>query len=183
MLANALRQLPGVDTAAVFVVEEVQHRLVAARTSAVHAQLLEGLSMAIGERMSGWAAATCQPMINADAALDLFDVPASGLRAAIAVPCSGPSDVQIVLTLYSTSPDAFSSLHHGLLSSAGSFLQSLVRQRHVRAERFHGSRSQVPWRHGSGRSRGMDDWNGHRQPASSRTFSEVVRARRQVKVI
>ena len=183
VLANALRQLPGVDTAAVFVVDEVQHRLVAARTSGSHARLLEGLSMAIGERMSGWAAATCQPMINADAALDLFDVPASGLRAAIAVPCSGPSDVQIVLTLYPTSPDAFSSLHHGLLSSAGSFVQSLVRQRHVRAERFHGRRSQVPWRHGSGRSRGMDDWNGQRQPAYSRTFSEVVRARRQVKVI
>ena len=98
VLANALRQLPGVDTAAVFVVDEVQHRLVAARTSGSHARLLEGLSMAVGERMSGWAAATCQSMINADAALDMFDLPASGLRAATAVPCSGPSDVQIVLT-------------------------------------------------------------------------------------
>ena len=37
VLANALRQLPGVDTAAVFVVDGVQHRLVAARTSGSHA--------------------------------------------------------------------------------------------------------------------------------------------------
>ena len=119
-------------------------------------------------------------MINADAALDLFNVPASGLRAAIAVPCSGPSDVQIVLTLVRPARTV-SSLHHGLLSSAGSFVQSLVHQRHVRAEP---SRSQVSGAVASpmGRSRGMDDWNGS-QPAYSRTFSEVVRARRQVKVI
>ena len=125
-LADALRQLPDVDTVAIFIVDEIEHRLVVARTSGAHARRLEGLSMAVGERISGWVAATGQPMINAQASLDLLDVPAQGLRAAIAVPCSGPvGGAQVVLTLYSAQPDAFSSMHHRLLSAAASFVQSI----------------------------------------------------------
>ena len=184
VLADALHQLPGADTVAIFVVDEVQHRLVAAHTSGTHARLIEGLSMAVGERMSGWAAATGQPMINADAALDLFDVPARALRAAIAVPCSGPADVQVVLTLYSTNPDAFSSLHHRLLSAAASFVHSVGSQRHVWVERSEAGRtSQVPWRDGTGRSRDLDGWNGLRQSGPGQTSPEAVRARGHVNVI
>jgi len=40
--------------------------------------------MAVGDRISGWVAATGQPMVNAEAGLDLFDVSAPALRAAIA---------------------------------------------------------------------------------------------------
>ena len=86
VLTDALQRLPGVDTVAIFIVDELQHRLVAASTSGPHAGRLEGLSMAVGDRLSGWVAATGQPMINADAALDLFDVSATALRAAIAIP-------------------------------------------------------------------------------------------------
>ncbi len=124
-LADALRELPEVDTVAIFIVDELEHRLVVARTSGAHARRLEGLSMAVGDRISGWVAATGQPMINAQAGLDLLDVPARRLRAAIAVPCSGPGGAQVVLTLYSAQPDAFSSMHHRLLSAAASFVQSI----------------------------------------------------------
>ena len=123
-LSDALQRLPGVDTVAIFIVDEPQHRLVVARTSGTHARRLEGLSMAMGDRISGWVAATGQPMINAEADLDLFDVSATALRAAIAVPCSTPAGSKVVLTLYSTRPNAFSSLHHRLLAAAASFVQS-----------------------------------------------------------
>ena len=69
-----------------------------------------------GRPISGWVAATGQPMVNAEAGLfDLFDVFAPALRAAIAVPCSTPAGAKGMLTLYSAKPDAFSSLHHRLL--------------------------------------------------------------------
>ena len=128
-LSDALRRLPEVDTVAIFMVDEPQHRLVVARTSGTHARRLEGLSMAMGDRISGWVAATGQPMINAEAGLDLFDVSATALRAAIAVPCSTPAGAKVVLTLYSTKPDAFSPLHHRLLAAAASFVQSNGSQR------------------------------------------------------
>ena len=146
-LADALRQLPEVDTVAVFIVDELEHRLVLASTSGAHARRLEGLTMAVGGRISGWVAATGQPMINAQAGLDLVDVPAQALRAAIAVPCySAPAGQRVVLTLYSAQPDAFSSMHHRLLSAAASFVQSNGSQPKVSFECVNSERnSQVPW--------------------------------------
>ena len=88
-LFDALGRLPGVDTVAIFVVDEPQHRLVGRdRPSGTHARRLDGLSMAMGDRISGWVAATGQPIIDTEAGLDLLDVSATALRAAIAVPCS-----------------------------------------------------------------------------------------------
>jgi uncharacterized domain HDIG len=144
-LSDALKGLPEVDTVAIFMVDEPQHRLVIARTSGIHARQLEGLSMAMGDRISGWVAATGQPMINAEAGLDLFDVSATALRAAIAVPCSAPSGAKVVLTLYSTKPDAFSSLHHRLLAAAAAFVQSSGSER-ARLECFSTTVPRVRWR-------------------------------------
>jgi putative nucleotidyltransferase with HDIG domain len=150
-LSDALQRLPGVDTVAIFIVDEPQHRLVVARTSGTHARRLEGLSMAVGDRISGWVAATGQPMVNAEAGLDLFDVSAPALRAAIAVPCSGPAGAKVVLTLYSAKPDAFSSLHHRLLAAAASYVQSIGSQ-HARIECASRGTPQVRWRQRTRRS-------------------------------
>ncbi|HEY7448017.1 MAG TPA: hypothetical protein VH702_07690, partial [Vicinamibacterales bacterium] len=69
-------------------------------------------------RMSGWVAASGQAMINADAALDLFDLQASALRSALAVPVDGPDGHRAVVALYSTRTDAFSSRHRCLVEAA-----------------------------------------------------------------
>ena len=101
-IAEALQQLPDVDALAIFVVDE--DRLVAAASAGIHARALGALSMDVGARMSGWIAATGQAMVNADAALDLFDVPGCRLQSAIGVPCSTPDGRRLVVTLYSISP-------------------------------------------------------------------------------
>src|SRR4051794_16721985 len=108
-IAEAFKALPHVDAVAIFVVD--QDRLVAAGSAGVHARALEELSMDVGERMSGWIAATGQSIVNADAALDLFDVPGCSLRSAIGVPCNRPEGLPLVVTLYSSSPNAFSAWH------------------------------------------------------------------------
>jgi putative nucleotidyltransferase with HDIG domain len=126
-IAEALRQLPHVDAVAIFVVDE--DRLLAAASAGMHARALGELSMDVGERMSGWIAATGQAMVNADAALDLFDVPGCSLRTAIGVPCSRPDALPLVVTLYSIDPNAFSPLHQRLLESAAPFFRSAPDQR------------------------------------------------------
>ena len=88
-IAQALRTLPDVDAVAVFVVDELQHRLIAHETAGGEAALLDRLTIPIGERVSGWVAATRQNIVNGDAALDLFDTDARSLRSAIAVSCGG----------------------------------------------------------------------------------------------
>ena len=74
--------------------------------------------MPVGERMSGWVAASGQAMINADAALDLFDLQAGALRSALAVPVDGPDGHRAVVALYSTRADAFSSTYRRLVEAA-----------------------------------------------------------------
>jgi len=122
-LADALCDLPDVDTVAIFVVDEGLE-LVPLHVSGVHARAVEQVSIPLGERMSGWVAAVDQPMVNADAALDLFDAHAESLRSAIGIPCRGPNGARAVIALYSARAEAFASLHQRLVEGAVSFLAS-----------------------------------------------------------
>jgi putative nucleotidyltransferase with HDIG domain len=117
-VADALCEMPGVDTVSIFVADDAEESLVARYVSGSCAQHIELLAIPIGERMSGWVAASGQPMINADAALDFFDVQAGSLRSALAVPCEGPDGHRAVITLYSTRTNAFSPLHQRLVEGA-----------------------------------------------------------------
>jgi putative nucleotidyltransferase with HDIG domain len=118
-LADALCEMPGVDTVAVFVVDETEESLVARHVSGSLAPHIEQLSIPVGARMSGWVAASGQSMINADAALDLFDVQTAGsLRSALAFPCQGPDGHRAVIALYSTCAAAFSPRHRRLVEAA-----------------------------------------------------------------
>ena len=123
-IADALCGLPDVDTAAIFLVNDANEALAPVRTSGRHARELARLSIAMGERMSGWVAAVGQPMINADAALDLFDVGAEALRSAAAVRHRGPQDETAVIALYSTRAHAFADVHARLIEEAVSLAQS-----------------------------------------------------------
>ena len=117
-VANALCAMPGVDTIAVFVADDTEEQLVARHLCGSYAAHLEQLVIPVGERMSGWVAASGQAMMNADAALDLFDLQADALRSALAVPVDGPDGHRAVVALYSTRADAFSSQHQRLVEAA-----------------------------------------------------------------
>jgi putative nucleotidyltransferase with HDIG domain len=117
-LADALCELPDVDTVAVYVVDEVDQRLIPRAVSGRHAPYFEGLTIPVRERLSGWVAAVGETMINADAALDLFDVRAEELASALAVPYAGPNEGRGVVTLYSARPGAFTPSHERLVRGA-----------------------------------------------------------------
>ena len=121
-LVDALCELPDVDTVAMYVVDERQQLLVPRAVSGHHAASLERLTIPIGERMSGWVAAVNEPMTNADAALDLFDMKAERLESALAIPCAGPDQSRAVITLYATRRAAFGAVHERLVHAALSLL-------------------------------------------------------------
>ena len=145
-LSDALQRLPEVDTVAIFIVDEPQHRLVVDRTSVLMLDGSRGFRWQWATASAaGWlprASRWSTPRRN----LDLFDVSAPALRAAIAVPCSTPAGSKVVLTLYSAKPNAFSSLHHRLLAAAASFVQSIGSPLKSRIVCVNSERtSQVPW--------------------------------------
>ena len=78
------------------------------------------VSIAVGERVSGWVAATGRAAVNSDPQLDLDqnerDVPP--LRSALAVPVKGGGQIIGVLAFYAEAPDAFSEAHQRFVESA-----------------------------------------------------------------
>jgi len=98
----------------VWFVREGDH-LVAADTFGPAAVLLRGLTIGVGDRVSGWVAGNRQVMVNADAVLDLGPLASSvdpALHHCLAVPFP-PGPCAGVLTLYS--PEPYADNHGRLL--------------------------------------------------------------------
>ena len=73
------------------------------------AHVLHGLSIPVGQRLSGWVAASRQPIANSDAALDLEGLGERAtppLKRCLSVPLLMGETVVGVLTLYSPHADA-----------------------------------------------------------------------------
>ena len=94
--------------------------------------------IALGERLSGWVAATRTPIVNSDARLDLDpDVrDRSRLQSALAVPVGNGEHVGGVLAFYSESQSAFSSLHLRMAEAAAALVAERICS--ARAELAHG---------------------------------------------
>jgi putative nucleotidyltransferase with HDIG domain len=75
----------------------------------------------LGERLSGWVAATLQVVVNSDARLDLDDAQRdrSALRSALAVPVISNGLPAGVISFYSTASNAFDDGHRRLAAAAG----------------------------------------------------------------
>ena len=84
-------------------------------------------SITIGAGVSGWVAATRQPMVNADAELDLGHIAGitlPPLRMCVSVPIADPEELLGVFTVYS--PYAFSERHQMLIHALAEQLPSVV---------------------------------------------------------
>jgi putative nucleotidyltransferase with HDIG domain len=110
---NALEgRMPTGSTFVLFSYEETSDALLA-EWSTPESPIQAGARIAVGERLSGWVAASRQPIFNSDARLDLDgEVRAStDLRMALAVPALRDDRRLGVLTFYTRNPDGFSEVH------------------------------------------------------------------------
>jgi GAF domain-containing protein len=74
----------------------------------------------LGERLSGWVAATGQSILNSDARLDLDSRvrEQSPLRSALAVPVEANGRTSGVLSFYAAAANAFDERHKRLVEAA-----------------------------------------------------------------
>lgn len=98
--------------------------IVSVYEAAVDGHAVRTRRIRVGERLSGWVAATRQIAVNSDARLDLDDGvrEASGLRSALAVPVLSNGRCVGVLTFYACESSAFDETHRRLAAAAGSVL-------------------------------------------------------------
>jgi GAF domain-containing protein len=98
-----LRHLAPRTTFALLTVDTARGVLASQYAAGPAAPALDGLSIGVGQRVSGWVAANWRPMFNADARLDLADR-AGDLRFAASMPLIDDGRLIGVLALYSAEP-------------------------------------------------------------------------------
>jgi len=101
--------MPGVS-GAWYLPDASRDRVVAVHAFGPAAQALRGATAPVGAGLTGWVAASRQPIVNSDAALDLgqrADSVVPPLRSCMSVPIINGSSLLAVLSLYADSPDAF----------------------------------------------------------------------------
>jgi putative nucleotidyltransferase with HDIG domain len=112
--AQCLRQVSPATVFAFFRHDRNRDLLICEHAFGDKQGLLDGLTMAVGTRVSGWSAAAGRVSINATASLDLanvadfFDPP---LRSVLCTPVINGEHVAGVLTAYSHQNDAFNEGH------------------------------------------------------------------------
>jgi GAF domain-containing protein len=92
-----------------YVPDAARDRLVVADSFGPAATALRGVSMTIGDRLTGWVAANRQSIVNSEAALDLGpSAEAASLQTCMSVPLLMGETLVGVLSLYAPSANAFS---------------------------------------------------------------------------
>jgi diguanylate cyclase (GGDEF)-like protein/putative nucleotidyltransferase with HDIG domain len=119
VLALRLKRLCHYDCIAIYVLRD--NVLTPEYVNGENFQLFAGLSIPVGEGLSGWVAQTRKPVVNGNPSVEpgYLDDPTrfSTLRSALAFPLEGLNGVSGVLTLYSAEKEAFTSDHLRVLSA------------------------------------------------------------------
>jgi putative nucleotidyltransferase with HDIG domain len=128
-LFRHLRRVIPAASISLYLPSQDGNELAAVASSGVGAAAIEGLSIPIGDRISGWALAHRQTVLNSNAALELGPVARTfsvALRYALAVPIlNGPAAAPIgVITAYASEP--FDNDHRRLLESAATLFGASV---------------------------------------------------------
>ena len=122
--AHFTRILPD-TTCAFYVHDPASGHLVARYVTGEHAAALRGMSMPIGERLSGWVAACRQTIANSDAALDLYDRGVK-LGSAISTPLVDGDRMLGVFTAYAMAQRAFTDDQSRLVEMMAPHLGRIV---------------------------------------------------------
>ena len=104
-------------------------RLVAADAFGPAAAALRGASMDVGDRLTGWVAASRQPIVNSDAVLDLgvrAHVVNAPLRCCMSIPLTVGTALVAVLSLYAEEHDAFTGDQRRLVQMVAPHLASAI---------------------------------------------------------
>jgi GAF domain-containing protein len=94
----------------------------------LEARVLASLHMRLGERLSGWVAASRRGQRDADARLDLLTDDTT-LRAAISIPIAGDDALIGVMTLYAGDPGCFTRAPFAIVDALASTI-ALAPTRH-----------------------------------------------------
>jgi putative nucleotidyltransferase with HDIG domain len=104
--------------------------LVVAHADGELAVMVQGLKIAVGDRISGWVAANRMTIVNSDPVLDLGQVAKNAspqLRSCLSVPLVSNDDALVgVLSLHSSGSDSFSDDHRKLVEAVATLATPMI---------------------------------------------------------
>jgi putative nucleotidyltransferase with HDIG domain len=124
-----VRELTPGASGAWYVLSEDADRLVALDAFGPAADALEGLTIRVGDRLTGWVAANRQLIRNSDASLDVGERASSlgvSLKSCLSVPLLDGGTLAGVLSLYSPDREAFSEDQGRIIQMVAPHIASAV---------------------------------------------------------
>jgi diguanylate cyclase (GGDEF)-like protein/putative nucleotidyltransferase with HDIG domain len=118
IISKHLRRIVPASTCVFYVYDNDKDELVAAHSSGESSAHFAGLRIPRGQRLTGWVAANKQTIVNSDPVLDMGESARSlkpRLRSCLGTPLLNGQQLVGVLTVYSTSAEAFSDDHRRVL--------------------------------------------------------------------
>ena len=114
LAAQYLRRITPATVYALYTYDAKTEHLVCTQAVGDFQNLLPGLSIPVGQRVTGWAAANLRTAVNSDAVLDLAQISGlfqPSLRSTISIPLIQADRVTAVLTAYSPQENGFNESH------------------------------------------------------------------------
>ena len=127
--AQSLRQLLPATVYALFEYDSQSDSLMCNSVVGDPQNLLRGLKIPVGQRVTGWCAANRRTAINSDASLDLAQIAQlfqPPLRCTISTPLADGERLIAVLTAYSLKEDAFTENHRYTFEQVASALLNRI---------------------------------------------------------
>jgi diguanylate cyclase (GGDEF)-like protein/putative nucleotidyltransferase with HDIG domain len=131
IIAKHLRQLVPSSLSVFYMYEPSSDELEVRHVSGEGADILRGLRMALGQRLSGWVAANRQTILNSDPALDLGDVPGArdlGLKSCLSTPLVSDDKLIGVLSVYSIRSNGFTDDHRRIVDAVAVHIASAFKR-------------------------------------------------------
>jgi putative nucleotidyltransferase with HDIG domain len=151
VIAQALRQLVPHALCVFYFPDDPSCELEAVFTFGSAAELVKGVRIPLGQRLSGWVAANRLTIVNSDPVLDFGEMvrsPAVGLRSCISTPMIVDNDFVGVLSLYSVEASPFDDNDRSVFEAMAKYSASQFRgvdSKKFVEERFRNApRSAVP---------------------------------------
>jgi putative nucleotidyltransferase with HDIG domain len=120
-----LRTIVPEATCAFFLLDNATGQLVARHVTGTHAAAIQGLKIAVGQRLTGWVAAQRHVILNSDPALDLYDRGVT-FGSTLAVPLLDEQHLVGVVTAYAEERNAFTEHQQRVMQMFAPYLTQIL---------------------------------------------------------
>ena len=130
VIARHLRRVVPSTFCVFYVYDATADELVVAHAAGDTTGIFTGLRIPLGQRLTGWVAANRQTIVNSDPMLDLGETARAlqpPLRSSIATPLLTADNLVGVLSLYSSSRNAFTDDHRRIIEAVARQVSNVIR--------------------------------------------------------